>query len=325
METHVFIGGVAFATSFAASFFSILAMATVIRRRRSAMLAQGEGSAAVGLLGWRLRNGFGVLLPIAQGVLRIKRVDEFADEAVRICEDHGFMTVKESLLSVLMAAMITVLVIAQLFTRSVIGSGAVVLCVIVVMFVVAEGSRDKRKEEVREAIPNALESMAACFGSGFTLLQTFAQVAEEVPGKLGSLFARAAHVLETGGSAEQALGELRMGAQNSEMAFVAIALDVQHQSGGTLRQVLDAASDSVKSELALRRSLRVQTAQAKLSARVVIVMPFILMAVFSLATPSFLEPFFSSAFGLVLLMLAILMQAIGIVLVRRALTVDGVS
>ena len=75
----------------------------------------------------------------------------------------------------------------------------------------------------------------------------------------------------------------------------------------------------------LRRSLRVQTAQAKLSARVVAIMPFILVAAFSLASPDFLSPFFSGPVGYGLLTLAIVMQLAGIVLVRRALSVDGVS
>ena len=92
-----------------------------------------------------------------------------------------------------------------------------------------------------------------------------------------------------------------------------------------MKQVLDAARDSMKGELALRRSLRVQTAQAKLSARIVVVMPFILVAVFSLASPDFLTPFFSSVFGYALFALAVFMQVAGVVLVHRALSVDGVA
>ena len=92
-----------------------------------------------------------------------------------------------------------------------------------------------------------------------------------------------------------------------------------------MRQVLQATTETVKGELALRRSLRVQTAQAKLSARVVAVMPFILVSAFSLASPDFLMPFFQSVQGYALLALAILMQVAGIVLVRRALSVEGVS
>ncbi len=108
-------------------------------------------------------------------------------------------------------------------------------------------------------------------------------------GRLRTLFARAAHLLDTGGhGAGGARRRCGRGARCPELAFVAVALDVQHQTGGSMGQVLDAARDSVEGELELRRSLRVQTAQAKLSARVVSVMPFALVAVFSLVSEDFL-------------------------------------
>ena len=108
----------------------------------------------------------------------------------------------------------------------------------------------------------------------------------------------------------------------AELAFVAVALDVQHQASGSMKQVLDAARDTVQSEIELRRALRVQTAQAKLSARVVSVLPFVLIAVFSLVSEGFLDPFFASPMGMALLAIALGMQAAGIVAVRRMLAVE---
>ena len=92
-----------------------------------------------------------------------------------------------------------------------------------------------------------------------------------------------------------------------------------------MRQVLDAARDSVEGELALRRSLKVQTAQAKLSAQVVSVMPFALVAVFSLVSEDFLSPFFASPAGWALLGLALGMQAAGVGMVRRVLAAGAAS
>ena len=181
---------------------------------------------------------------------------------------------------------------------------------------------ERRRDALRDAVPEALRSMGVCFRSGFSLLQTLQQVADEAPGPLGTLFGRAAHRLQTGHGAAEALGALREGATVPELSFVAVALDVQHEAGGSLAQVLDAARESVEGEMELRRSLRVQTAQAKLSARIVSVMPFALIAVFSLVSEDFLEPFFSSATGLALLALALGMQAAGVLAVRRMLAVE---
>lgn len=325
MEVHV----LAFMTAVAASFACLFAAAYVgvasIIRRTAAMAAQGEEAGLPGLLKWRIRNGFPFLMPLVNRLLAIRMVSDIADEVVLACEGRGLKATRESSLSVALVALTVVAIAVAVVTGTPVGALAVVACLVALSHVLAGSACDKRREAVREAVPAALESMGACFGSGFTLLQTFEQVSKDIPGYLGETFERGAHVLETGGTARRALDELRRGTCAADLAFVSIALDVQHESGGSMRQVLEAAGDSVKGELALRRSLRVQTAQAKLSARVVVMMPFILVALFSLMSPDFLAPFFSSALGYALLMLAILMQVAGVFLVNRALSVDGVS
>ena len=325
MEARLFFGVMAVIAAFACLFAGAYVALASLSGKRAAMAAQGDATGFWGLVKWRLRNGFAPVLPVARKLSANRHVASIADEAIIACSNRDIAATRESVISIALIVLAVVAVAVALLTGSAIGSLAVCICLVVVAHVLAGSTRDKRRETVREAVPGALESMAACFGSGFTLLQTFNQVAQDAPGYLGKTFKRSAHILETGGSAQQALGELREGHHAADLAFVSIALDVQHQSGGSMRQVLDAAGDSVKGELALRRSLRVQTAQAKLSARIVVVMPFILVALFSLASPDFLAPFFSSAFGYALLALAIIMQVAGVILVNRALTVDGVS
>ena len=325
METRVLLGLLAVAAGFAATYAGALIGAMALRRRNVAMAAQGDPRSLRGLISWRLRNGFAPVVPIAEALMRMPRVRAFAEEFSALLGKRGLVARPANALSVVIVAAVAMGVVVGLATGSTLGVVVFPICGIAVLATLVGNAADKRHEEMREAVPEALESMAACFGSGFTLLQTFRQVAEDVPGPLGETFSRSSHILEMGGSAERALAKLRDGAQTSELAFVAVALDVQHQSGGAMRQVLEAATDTVKGELALRRSLRVQTAQAKLSARVVVVMPFILVAAFTLASPDFLAPFFESPAGYALLAVAIVMQASGILLVRKALNVEGVA
>ncbi len=51
-------------------------------------------------------------------------------------------------------------------------------------------------------------------------------------------------------------------------------------------------------------------------------MPFILVGLFSLMSPGFLSPFFESLPGMVMLAVALLMEAAGVLVVRRMLKVD---
>ena len=186
----------------------------------------------------------------------------------------------------------------------------------------ARSVRDARQEAVRESVPEVLRSMGTCLQTGYTLMQTFDQVSREAVGPLKAAFSQAAHLLEAGRPASEALSTLRESTSIPELSFVAVALQVQHEAGGSMRQVLEAARDTVEGELELKRSLRVHTAQAKLSARIVSVMPLVLIALFSVISEGFLEPFFASPVGFALLLVAVGMQAAGIFAVRRMLSME---
>ncbi|MFR1637840.1 MAG: ATPase, T2SS/T4P/T4SS family [Eggerthellaceae bacterium] len=66
--------------------------------------------------------------------------------------------------------------------------------------------------------------------------------------------------------AGRALEVLRRGSSVAELAFVAVALDVQHQAGGSMKQVLDAARDTVQARSSCDARCACKRA-AKLSAR----------------------------------------------------------
>ncbi len=186
----------------------------------------------------------------------------------------------------------------------------------------ASRALEARREAVRDALPDTLRMMSACFHAGFSLEQTFAQVASESRGPLARIFENASRRLQTGSTAGEALDALRREGEVSDLAFLSVALEVQHRAGGSMQHVFEATRESLQSELELKRSLKVHTAQARLSARVVVGVTIAMVVILCLLTDDFLAPFFSSAVGLCLLVVAIAMQAAGIVIVRRMLNVE---
>lgn len=270
-----------------------------------------------------LLKGCGPLRPLARKALGFPAVREAAEIGVLMFEERSMSTTSEALASLwLLAAMVSG-AIGGVITFSPVCAVAVACLVAVVALVYARNVADKRAVAMREQIPNALRCMGTCFRSGLSLPQTLQQTARECGGALGPLFGIAARRLKMGATPAEALSIMRSDEEVPELSFVAVALDVQHQSGGSIAPVLETARESVISELDLTRSLRVQTAQAKLSASIVTVMPFLLVALFSLVSPDFLQPFFTSAAGLALLALALVMQLAGVLAVRRMLHVDA--
>lgn len=288
-----------------------------VRRRlvaEATVAAAGEARWAV-----RLARGFAPLRPVARRLLRLRSVERVVEEATSLAEARTALLDREGLLSSALAAVIAAGVVAGAVSGSAVGGVAVSCCVVAAIVGAVRTRCEKRSLETREQVPEALRAMGACFQAGLSLPQALRQTAAEVGGHLGGVFDRAARRLATGGTTAEALAALREDVRVPELSFVAVALDVQHQSGGSIGRVLDSACDSVEGELGLLRSLRVQTAQAKLSARIVTVMPFLLVALFSLMSSDFLMPFFSSFTGMAILGLALAMEAAGVLLVRRML------
>ena len=285
------------------------AMTLLMPTRKQALLLQ-------------MQNGIGFLRKPATLLLRIKHVHTSAANAVLMLDERGVAITDVSLVSVVLGASLLSASISGLLAHS-IAFGIAIGCLTVVLASVYVKKRtDEQNIVMRESVPEALRLLATCFRSGSSLVQTLQQASREMKGRIGQLFRIAAQRLEMGATTTEALMILQSNSQVPELSFVAVALDIQHQSGGSLAPVLESAKDSIESELDLMRSLRVQTTQAKLSASIVTIMPFVLVAFFSLMSPGFLTPFFASPIGIALLAIALVMQVTGVLAVRHMLAID---
>ncbi|MEE0705494.1 MAG: type II secretion system F family protein [Adlercreutzia sp.] len=293
------------------------------RARARALLDVQRESRGKAALRWHLRNGIAPLRPAAEALLQVKAVRRSLGQLEGSCEARGYLTSQVALMTMLIFAGVGCVAGGWALTQSPVFGAAIAGGALILGASAAKAEAEKRACALRDEIPDALRSIGVCFKAGLSLMQTLHQTGSEMKGPLGALFLAAARVLETGGTASEALALFKHRADAPELAFVAVALDVQHQTGGSLAPVLEAARESVEGEIELARSLKVQTAQAKLSARIVTVMPFVLIALFSFMSPGFLDPFFASVPGMVLLALALVMQVGGVMLVRRTLNVGA--
>lgn len=271
----------------------------------------------------RLRSGVAPLRRPARWMLgRFTYVDDACESATILLQERGLDFTKEALLTLVLAASIVACLLGTLIAG--ITFGIAFACIVFIgSMAYAKNRAEKRNLAMREEIPEALRTLSMSFRSGHSLPQTLEEAARETDGYLSHLFSVAADRLEMGETTTEALSVMRGNSRLPELSFVAVALDVQHESGGSIGPVLESATESIEGELKLMRSLRVQTAQAKLSASIVTAMPFLLVAIFSLLSPDFLSPFFSSLLGMCVLALALVMQFTGVMIVRRMLKVEA--
>ena len=269
-----------------------------------------------------LRNGLPSFNRPARVLLQVPAFDNVVETACGMLGRKGVDSTGESLVEIAIGIDLVVFALILLLSRSLLVAASFAVLAIGLAVALVSRARDNEQNRLRELVPDALRCMEACFHAGLSLPQAFAETAKETPAPLRQAFARVSHDLDLGYSVDDALDRFRRLSGLPELSFVAVALDVQYICGGDASSVLRIAQDSVEHSLALRRSLRVQTAQAKLSAQIVSLMPVLLVGVLSLLSPGFLSPFFESSLGAAILAGAVCMQIAGILIVRRMLDVD---
>ena len=322
MEAKLVLVVVAFACALVGG--TVLASAllgVLLKRLRDQRLIERSG-AGDSLFATMIRRGIPGLRRPADVVLKLSVVREFVQEIENALAYKGLRSSSRALVTLLMAGSFVIAITASALSSSLVCGAMLASCFVLGVGVWTNRQHDERRTQLREAIPEALQSMKACFQVGYTLSQVVYEVRRSTSGPLADLFQEVEGVLETGGSTEEALSVLKKRTSESELVFLATALEIQHKTGSSMQQVLEVTRQSVADEIELKRTLKTQTAQAKLSAQIVTIMPFALIGIFSLLSPGFLDPFFESMLGAVLLFVALSMQCAGIVMVRRFLRVE---
>jgi tight adherence protein B len=295
---------------------------TTRRSRIQAQLVNEGSNEGAGFLVGLSRRGVAALRPCARQLLRVRFLRKKCECCAQALAIKGQPAetpiVCELLLLIFCAATLAALVLT--------GMLATALCagVLAVGLIFGKAQKVLDEWEVRllEQIPDALHSLGICFGAGYSLQQAFEQTAQDTPDPLGGELQQASFDVCAGRSIEEALCALEKRTKAADLCFAVIALEIQHRTGGGLQELLENAADAVIASADLRRQLAVQTAQARLSAKVVTVLPLALVAVLSVAMEGYLQSFFSSAAGLVILSVALGMEIVGVVLIRRILGVD---
>ena len=188
--------------------------------------------------------------------------------------------------------------------------------------ILGKAREKKRVEELQKGMPEVLRLLCIALESGSSLVMALRYAADNCDEPLASELKRTVWDLEAGQGFDEALEKLRARTGGSEFAYLAVAMEIQHQSGGSLTNILESVSTLLQQSAELKEDLHTKTAQGRLSSRIVALMPFALLGILSIFSPSYLVEFLASPLGVCLFALAILLEVVGVLLVRRALAID---
>jgi len=178
-----------------------------------------------------------------------------------------------------------------------------------------------RRDHYRRAVDRGAAAMATAtadaLGAGHSLRGALAEAAAGVPGAAGHELRRVAAELGAGARTDDAFEEMRARVRSARLDTIVAACLVQRRAGGDLARLLRECAESFGDQDRLEDELRSATAQARFTGLVVVLLPLGGALLAELAAPGFVAGLWSSFLTAWLVGLALALQIVAAVLIRR--------
>ncbi|HTG47773.1 MAG TPA: type II secretion system F family protein [Actinomycetota bacterium] len=180
----------------------------------------------------------------------------------------------------------------------------------------------KRADHLREQLPDVLTIMASSLRAGHSFMQSLDTVAKEIAQPAAAEFQRVVAEIRLGRPAEDALESLAERVGSADFMWAVLAVNIQREVGGNLAEILDTVADTLRERATLRRQIQVLTAEGRLSAWVLALLPIGIALYMTAANPKYIGLLVTTGVGRIMLAVGLILMGIGIYWMRRIVDID---
>ena len=181
--------------------------------------------------------------------------------------------------------------------------------------------RSRRLEACDTQMPQAVDLMARALKSGNALNSAIEMVSHDIPDPLAREFRIVYEEQALGLPLREALMSLLQRIPRDEMRFLVTALLLQKETGGNLVQVLETTARVMRERVRLRGQIRIYTAQARATAWVVSLLPFLMFLLLNLLNPGYESIMLNDPTGIKIVYVGLVMWSIGIYAIRKLIDI----
>jgi len=180
----------------------------------------------------------------------------------------------------------------------------------------------RRIARIEQQLADAIDMAKRSLRAGNPFVSTFRLVAESMSEPIAAEFAITAADMSYGNDPRQALFSLAERVPSVPLRGFVTAILVQRETGGNLAETLDHLSDVIRQRFRFDRKLRALSAEGRLSAWVLIAIPFALAGLLQISSPEYLTRLLDDPRGPTLLGGAGVLMIVGIVWIRQIARVE---
>jgi len=192
----------------------------------------------------------------------------------------------------------------------------------IIAYLVVAGMRRARQRLFEQQLAEALMLMASSLRSGYSVLRSMQTVAEEMAPPIASEFGQVAAEVNLGLPLEDALRHLALRVPSYDLELMVTAVIVQVEVGGNLAAILETLASTIRERNRIRAEVSALTAEGRLSGVILIALPPAMALFMFFGNRSYLTPLVVTPIGHMLIISALVLQVIGVVVIKRMLEMD---
>lgn len=170
---------------------------------------------------------------------------------------------------------------------------------------------ERKRMMFLQEFPEAIDMMIRGVKAGLNIGRIMKLVSIEAREPLASEFTTISQKFDLGIEPEKVLTDAAEMINLEEFRFLVVALILQMENGGTLSDILQNLADIVRKRLELNLKLKAMSAEARMSAIVISVLPFVFGGIMAIVNPSHMEEFLNPGSGRTLLKVLIVLFCVG--------------
>lgn len=180
----------------------------------------------------------------------------------------------------------------------------------------------KRKNSFTEQLGDSLNTIANALRAGYSFQQAMDVVAKEMEPPISQEFTQVAREVNMSVPLDTALEAMNRRVESRDFDLVVTAVLIHREVGGNLAQILDTISDTIAERIRMKREISSLTAQGRLSATILVLMPFAIGLFLYTFKKEQIMLLFTEPVGRMALALSLVLEVIGIFVIRRIVDIE---
>jgi tight adherence protein B len=180
---------------------------------------------------------------------------------------------------------------------------------------------EKRCGKVVEQMVDGMTIMANGVKAGLSVTQSMERVVQNIKGPLSQEFSMALNKIRLGMTIEDALNELADRVPRQDVQMLVTAINILKETGGNLGETFETINMVVRERQKVEKKIEAMTAQGSMQGIIISGVPFLLLGIFKVMDPKFIEPLFQTTMGMVALLAVFVLVVIGGFVIKKIVTI----